>query len=320
MRSRLFLLVALLLPAICSVQAASALAAKKPSPGAIRGLVVSPKKPKANQTITVSFTSGRLSRDRRYDVSLRVADAAGCSGGFSIRLTGVVPPGVQGVLRFSPRDRRAVGMNRTVPGRFCAGSAGVTVGHAGADGRVVVLARKRLDIAPAGGPETYGTPARLEVLDGSMISVKAPGRPDRSNALSGLIRGYMAGPLRPERDISIGALSGGLWVRSLQVDQVCAGAPVLTDYPAMGDDASKLLLAASGEAKLTLALRADPISLAGCAGGAAATTLTLTGRVTPDGLAKLPLTGSIEGVTIAPGVTATVAISLLLNVDLSGKP
>ena len=52
---------------------------------------------------------------------------------------------------------------------------------------------------------------------------------------------------------------------------------------------------------------------------AGAETLTLTGHVTPVGLLKLPLSGSVTGVPIATGVTATVTVNLLLNVDLSGK-
>lgn len=320
MRSRTRLLISLLVLAGCSVQAGSALAARNPAPGTVRDLALTPKAPKASQTVSVFFTAPAIRSDRRLDVSLRVADAAGCSGGYGVRIAKVVPSGQRIRLRFSPRDKRAVGLDHTVPGRFCAGVANVVVGQAGADGRIVVLARKRLRIAPSGGPETFGTPGRITVLDGSAIAVKAPGRPDRSHALGGLVRGFVAGPFRPATDIVVGTLSGGLWMRSLAVDPLCAGAPIVTEFPVAAGSASQLLLKAGGEATLTLVLKAGAVSLAGCTDGAAATTpLTLAGKVTDDGLVKLPLTGSVDGVTIAPGVGATVTVSLLLGVDLSGR-
>ena len=84
---------------------------------------------------------------------------------------------------------------------------------------------------------------------------------------------------------------------------------------------SSLLLKASGEGILTLALAADRLSLAGCPAPAAPvpTTVVLTGQVTPDGLLKLPISGAVTGVPIADGVTADVTVGLVLNVDLSGK-
>lgn len=303
----------------CLAPAGSVVAATKPT-NAVRDVVVTPKSPKASQTVTVSFTAGELPRDRRYDVALRSADAAGCSGGYSVRLT-AVSKGRRVTVRFNPRDGRAVGLDRTVPRRFCAGVANAVISHVGAANRLVVLARKKFQITPVGGPETFGTPARITVLDGSTITVKAPGRPDRSNALGGLVRGFIAGPFRPYTNIDVGTLSGGFWLRSLQVDSICSGSGIVTDYPVVPAAASQLLLKASGEATFTLALKPDAASLAGCASaGAGPTALTLTGKTTADGLVKLPLTGSISGVTIGPGALATLTFNLLLNVDLSGRP
>lgn len=319
MRWSLGLLSALLVVAMVAPTAPAVAATRSHS--LVRDLEIKPKAPKANQSVRVSFKAAALRPDRRFDVSLRVADAAGCSGGYAVRVADVIKRGGRVTVRLDPRDRRAVGPERNVPpGRFCAGPAVVTIGHAGADGRVVALKRQRILISPSGGPETFGVPAKITIVEGSAIVVRAPSRPERLTALTGVLRGYLPGLFKPNTDITVSAISGGLWVRSLQVDPLCAGAPILTDFTAVGGEASKLLLAASGVAKLTLALKADAISLAGCAGGAAATTtLTLTGKVTPDGLLKLPLTGTLDGVTIAPGVTAAVTISLLVNVDLSGR-
>lgn len=311
MRCRPGILALLVVPTAAVLPAGSAVAGKKP-PNAVRDLGVSPKAPKANQTVSVSFRAPALARDRRLDVSLAAPGGSACSHGYAVRVASAKPRGRRVRIRFRPGAG-----GRSV---FCAGTANVVIGHAGADGKVVVLARKRFEIAPAGGPETYGVPGKITLLDGSSITVRAPGRPDRTIALTGIVRGFVPGKFTPGSDIALGTLTGGLWMRMLQVDSLCSGAGVATDFPVVAAAASQLLLEASGDATLTLALKADAASLAGCAsGGAGPTALTLTGKVTPDGLLKLPLTGSISGVAIAPGVTATVTLNLLVNVDFSGK-
>jgi len=311
MRFRSGILALLIAAAACLVPAASATAAKK-SPNAVRGVVIRPKAPKANQTVSVSFKAPALPRDRRLDVSLVAPGGGACSDGYAVRIASVKQKGRRVSVRFNPADG--------VSAVFCAGTANVVIGHAGAEGKVVVLTRKRVEITPVGGPETYGVPGKITVLDGSEITVRAPGGPDRTIALTGVVRGYVPGRFAPNADIAVSTLTGGLWVRSLQVDTLCAGAGVVTDFPVVPARASQLLLKASGDATFTLALKADAASLAGCASaGAGPTAFTLTGKTTADGLLKLPLTGSIGGVTIAPGVVATVTFNLLVNVDLSGK-
>lgn len=310
-RSGILALALLIALAACVVPAGSAMAAKK-SPNAVRDVVISPKAPKANQSVSVSFKAPALPRDRRLDVSLAAPGGGACSDGYAVRIASVKPQGRRVSVRFNPVDGES-----TV---FCAGTASIAIGHAGADGKVVVLTRKRLGITPVGGPETFGVPGKITLLDGSAITVRAPDRPDRTIALTGIVRGFVPGRFAPNQDIGVGTLTGGFWTRSLQVDALCAAAPIVTDFPVVPTAASQLLLKASGDATLTLALKADAASLAGCAsGGAGPTALTLTGKTTPDGLLKLPLAGSIGGVTIAPGVVATVTFNLLVNIDLSGK-
>jgi hypothetical protein len=171
-----------------------------------------------------------------------------------------------------------------------------------------------------GYPAPLGTPAKITVLDGSSITVQATGRPDRTFAVGGLVRGAIPGLFRPNTDINVGSMVGGLFLRTLQTDTICGGtfATELPLTPKGGS--SNLVLKASGEGIWTLALAVDALSLAGCAAPAApaTTTLTLTGKVTPDGLVKFPLTGSVTGVLVASAVTGTVTVSLLVNVDLSG--
>ena len=196
------------------------------------------------------------------------------------------------------------------------------MGRIDPDGNVKTIARRLIRIAKdAAYPEPPGTSVKVTVLDGSTVTVQAPGRPDRMLPVGGSIRGLLPGRFRPNTDINIDSMTGKLLLSAISPDSLCAGGVYKLEFGLAQGGPSKMVLQASGNSTLLLELLADPASVAGCAAPAAPgkTSVTLTGKVGPEGLVRHAISGAVAGVQIAPGVTATVTLNLLVNVDLSGK-
>ena len=160
-------------------------------------------------------------------------------------------------------------LSQTLPevsfNRFCAGLARVTIGRVDPDGNLKLLASRRVRIAKdAAYPEPLGTPARIEVLAGSSLLVQAPGRPDRTLAVGGLLRGYIPGMFKPNTDVSIKLETGSLTLDTISPDPLCSGGSYKLNFGIDASGPSNLVLQASGSGVLTLELLADPLSLAGC--------------------------------------------------------
>lgn len=325
-------ILAALIAALSLLVAAVPAQAKGPGPGGVKDLRITPKRPQATDTIVVSFRAGKIARDERYVVDLVGPPAAAtigpavCSGGYRVRVRGVTRPGRRIRVELNPNDSRGwpVGTSQPGAGRFCPGEARVGIGRVSPDDDLAVAGTRKVSVVPdAGFPPPLGTPVKVSVLDGSAITVRATGRPDRTMALGGLVRGAIPGVFRPNTDVPVGTMVGGLFLKTLQTDAICGGGTFATELPLTPKGGpSNMLLKASGEAIWTVQFAADPLSLAGCAAPAspAPVTVTLSGKVTSDGLLRLPLTGSVPNVPIATGVTATVTFNLLVNVDLSGTP
>ena len=307
--------------------APAAQAKRPPAPWKVSDIRVTPKRPQVTGEVTVSFTAGRLRPDQRYDVRLQAPGPTTdfCNAGYSVRIKGRKRPGSRVTVVFTPGDSRAWDGFAVRPGlgRFCAGDAMVWIGRADAGNTLTLAGSRHVTLTPDRDyPKAPDVPVKVAVLDGSALAVKAAGRPDRSMPVAGELRGVIPGVFRPNTDIQVVSLTGALRVSSLRIDPLCAGTgPFTTEFPVVPGGPSNLLLKASGEGTLTVALAADRLSLAGCAAPAtpSPTTLVLTGKVNADGLLKFPISGAVTGVPIADGVTADVTVGLVLNVDLSGK-
>jgi hypothetical protein len=209
--------------------------------------------------------------------------------------------------------------------QWCPGSALVTIlrlGPGSLYSSVLTGARITVGLAPGETrpAERPGVPVKVTVLPGSTITATADGRPDRSSPVTGTLRGEIPGRFKPNTNITVGKWSGALAPTSLAADPLCPGvsAPASADIVA----ASNMVLFASGVAQFDLTLNTGASQLFGCGPAGAptgTTTFPLTGKVGPVGLLGLPLTGSVTGIALPGGSQGGLAVSLVVNVDLSGR-
>lgn len=292
---------------------------------------VQPVKPKTTDTLTVTFRAVRLKPDERYEVEFGTYDNTSCTPGYRVRLRRQ-RPGRPVRVTLSPNPALATGRlvdeNRPPNGfnvasktRFCAGGTELRVTAVDADGKVRPVGHRMIGIAKDPGyPPLTDTPARILLLPGSSVVVRRAGHADRTLALAGQLRGTIAGQIQLGSDIAIAQVSGDLSFPVLEPDVQCSGPRYRTSFAPWRE--ASLVMRQSGDVTFTLPLDLDPASLAGCNEPSAPgrTALTLTGKVGDGGLSKLAVSGTLPGVTLAPGVTGDVTVSLLLNVDLSGRP
>ena len=80
-------------------------------------------------------------------------------------------------------------------------------------------------------------------------------------------------------------------------------------------------LLSEGVGYTMLAFIEDPASLIGCQGPAPVTPrpIALVGKVGPTGLVSFTMTGSLGGVRLNEGVDATIDLTLVVKIDLSGR-
>lgn len=308
------------------------LPATAPAKVAPRGVPVrvEPARPSTTDTLTVTFRAVRLKPDERFEIGFGTYDNTSCTPGYTVRLLRQ-PVGRMVRVRLAPNPARAPGrvvderrpangFNTPSTTRFCAGGTELRLSAVDADGGVRELGQRRFGLAkdPA-YPPLNDTPAAIALLQGSRVSVRRDGHPDRTLGLTGQLHGTVPGVIQLGRDVAIGQLGGELALPVIEPDAACAGPRYRSVFP-VGRDAG-LVLRQSGEAVMTLPLDGDPAALAGCTEPSAPgrTVLTLTGRAGDGGLSRLAVSGTLPGVTLAPGVTGDVTVDLLLSVDLSGR-
>ena len=208
--------------------------------------------------------------------------------------------------------------------QWCPGKGHVRILRNGPGRLSAILARGAFTVAIGSGEAAPGppppVPVKITLLGGSTITASAPGRPDRSGQLTGTLRGGIPARFKPNTDIDVGDVSGALTPILFGADPLCPGVtpPASIDSVAT----SKMTLFASGQAQMDLVLNDAPAQVFGCGPAGAptgTTTIPLAGKVGPDGLLKLTISGNVGAIDLPGGSQGGLAANLVLNVDLSGK-
>ena len=172
---------------------------------------------------------------------------------------------------------------------------------------------------------------KITVLGGSTLTASAPGRPDRSAQLTGVLRGTIPGRFKPNTDVNVEQISGSLTPLASGLAQaVFPPDPLCPDTMPPGTfDAvpasSTMLLKANGDT--TFEPHAQRRALAALrlrtrrARSPARRRSPLAGHVGPKGLLELRQSpASVTGIALPGGSQGGLAANLVLNVDLSGRP
>jgi len=267
-----------------------------------------------NEPITLRWRTDRaMPKGEAYKVMLITSgaperDGPACS----------TPQIVHRVGAGTPRGRTIV-VRFAVPksGRWCpTRNAGVSVEtYSGIIGSANFTLRDSRGLTP---PEGYAW-GRMTFAPSSTITVKVPGRPDRSAPLTAQIdQETYANPKNPYAttgdSVWVNA-SGTVTPGALAADPLCTAAPIA---PLSVDRATTLFypgVRATGALpiEMTLVLRAGAAALTGCAADGPApalTTVLLTGVPNPAPGTGLRVVGSVDGVHLAGGAVATVALDV----------
>lgn len=211
---------------------------------------------------------------------------------------------------------------------WCPGTARIDLVRypiAGNSSATETLAQRTLPITLAPGESVpfERLPVKVSLLAGSSVTAAAPGRPDRSTPVTGVLRGTLDAPIAPvvRRDVRVAGLTGTLRPASFAADPLCPDATPPATFDVAG---SRLDVEFGGPAAFTLNINGAPSQVFGCGppGALAGTTsLKLTGtfdfRTTA--LGSIALTGSTPGFDLPGGTRGGLAANLVVNVDLSGR-
>lgn len=259
-------------------------------------LTVGPAKATPDRALTVTWTPPRAVLNGARIVATTLPDT-GCTSRASVAVSGAVPAGRAVRVRLVPRPRWCV--RRVL--RIAVTRAGTTL----------AVARVRV-----------GTPVQVRVLSGT-VTTSVAGRPDRAAVLTGQLRGGIPGPhFRLDGDITSSVDISELDLAAPPADPACTPEGTFPRRLPVAPGGS-MTLRASGLVTAPIRLAVPPAALTGCAaapGGPATTEVTMNGdaRIV-GGLGKLAVTGTIPGVALAGGVTATVTISAVVSVSLGGE-
>ena len=295
---------------------------------------VAPAAAGTSSVITASWkVDRRLKRGQRFGFELSVVTPRGESGspggGYNCTTNSYSPPRVVrkgSVLRATFRP----GAGRDGPERWttwCPGTARIvlfryTRGNVTDISRFLGLRKVPITLAPGETLPFTATPVKITLLPGSTVTATAAGRPDRATPVTGVLRGAVDGPFNPNGDLHVVSLAGALKPASFAPDPLCpAATPPATFDAAPG---TRLDLTPRGAVTFGLTLNGAPSQIFGCGPpGALAgtTTLALAGTAgAPNGLATVSVTGAAPGFALPDGTQGGLAATLVLNVDLSGRP
>lgn len=291
---------------------------------------VAPSAPTLKTPITVSFKAPKVPRGTMWSVALEIANpnVLACDNAplneYSRARSGRTVSVTFRPSTDSPSERGN--------GVWCPGTARVTVTR-GVVGqrRVITVARRDFTVGLGPGETQPGeafVPVKITALGGSTLTASAPGRPDRSAQLTGVLRGRIPSRFKPNTDVNVEEIGGsltplasGLAQAVFPPDPLCPDTKPPATFDAV-PGSSSMLLKASGDTTWNLTLNGAPSQLFGCGPvgpPAGTTTLALAGRVGPKGLLELQQTASVTGIALPGGSQGGLAASLVLNVDLSGK-
>jgi hypothetical protein len=169
-------------------------------------------------------------------------------------------------------------------------------------------------------PVQSGTPIEVNLLEGSTLTVRVAGRPDRTSTLTGQFTGQIPGRFDSDRD-SVMELSGGsLSVEALDSDLSCtASGRAYPNSIALAPSGTRGTLYADDRVTLKLQLAEHPVAMTGCTGPSTADAgaIELTGRSTDGGLTRIELSATVSGVRLSEGVDATLELAVVIGVDIS---
>lgn len=280
------------------------------------GLRLSPSKPISSKSIAVKWRAPTArTRGRTYRIELRIKASGLCTSvrEYPIRRSWNRRDVLN--IRFRPNDRT---LGRA--SNWCPGTATMRVLSTRPRSRKVTHAVLRFRIREdAANPVPRGIDVESELLEGSSLTVRVPGRPDRSGPLTGLLSGRVPGKLGSSSDIEFELTSGALSLESLEADPLCPpsdrGHPLLLSLASSGTRAT--LRGARFE--MSLALAEDPSAVTSCAGASSpgpAWAMKLSGR-SSSGLERIEASGTFEGARLADGASVSITLNLVLGVDLS---
>lgn len=301
-------------------------AAPASAAGKVVKVSVAPGKPVTTTSrIVLSFPSGRsLGKHAQYVGTLDVDSPPPlrrCAAGpLEARSRRAVRKGTRVALTFVPTDRWSTG-------RWCPGTVRLTLEIAttdstGTETLTKVRASAAATITQDAGvpaPVIVYTPARLTLLDPSTMTISAPGHADRTSVLTGVLAARKPGRLILNADYDFTVVSGTIAATAPVADPLCSPDP--DPWPATfapQPDVSTALLRVNGTAAYSYELPIDAARLTGCRGHGtgATTTVALTGKLDVHKLTRLPLSGTVSGITLADGTAATVTFNVLVRVEI----
>lgn len=281
------LLLALAIASALLVPSALASAAAPP-------LTVGPAGATPDRALTVTWKPARAVPSGTQVVATTLGDT-GCTSRASVTPAGAVPAGRALRVRLVPRPRWCVR-------------------------RLLAIRVRRAGKTLAATQVRVGTPVQVRLLSGT-VTTSVVGRPDRTSALTGQLRGGIPGPnFRLDENIISSVDITELQLAAPPADPACtpAGTFPLALPVAPG---GVMILRRSGDVDAPIRLAVPPAALTGCAGapgGPAVTEVRMLGDAKIGGLGRLAVTGTIPNVPLLGGAVATITIAAVVSVSLGG--
>jgi len=182
--------------------------------------------------------------------------------------------------------------------------------------RAIRLVRGRGEAIP---PPIPAHEVSFTMLAGSTLTAWAPGRPDRSTPVTGVLLGRFRQGVPDPRVITNSTITGTLALPSLAADPLCPGSAPPTSLDV--DGSSVMVSRAETGNNLTLVLRGQPTQLIGCGppgGLTGTTTLTVSAPATAP-LSRMPMVGVVGGLTLPGGTQGGLTANLIVNYDITGR-
>ncbi len=292
-------------------------------------LTISPARPSDSQPLTVTWRPPYdwPAKGLNYQFEIVTGDGNTCERSATRLITKLWSKG--DVVR---------GRLRPIGGVWCPGPIVVVLRAAKNQGsaplKVVTLAQQRLTIRndpstpPAGvGPvngrqlgEPIGSPVLFKPELGSTLTVRVPGRPERSAALSGDLRGFIPGRYVANRDFMSYFTLSNLRLSPLPVDPLCVPAPVPDPLAIATTQETQMTVRPQAKvARMVLVFAQDPLTLTGCQGPlpSAPRKLLLEAPVGAEGIKNLELQGTLGGLRLSEGVDAEITLKLVGKLEVS---